>query len=214
VKGRLTAAGIALVAVLVSASAVAAPTERVTLEIERIYDRPNGYSRLRFSGVISSGAANEYVTVMHRRCSQRFATAVAGATTRAGGVWDAVQSESSPPVGSGTFRARWKRHLSKPLTFRPPLRIFLSRQGERRIRVAITGSEKLGGAFVELQRLAGGRWMGVRRVRLSLERPAGYVKSYWAVFAVRTRGLTMRVFVPAETAAPCYKPTASQTFPT
>jgi hypothetical protein len=213
-QGPLTAAGLALVAALASTSAGAAPAdEPVTLKVERVYG-PTGSSRLRFKGVISSRTANEYVAVMHRRCRQKFATAVAGATTRRGGIWAAVQSESSPPIGSGTLRARWRSHLSKPVSLRPPLRIFLSRQPDRRIRIAISVDERLGGRLVELQRLAGGRWMRVRFVRLSLQRSAGFLKSYSAVFAVRTRGLTMRLFVPVKTAAPCYKATASQTFAT
>jgi hypothetical protein len=213
-RGRLTAVGLALVAALASTSAGAAPgDEQVTLEVERVYD-PTGSFRLRFEGMISSRAANEYVAVMHRRCRQKFATAVAGATTRRGGAWDVVQSETSPPVGSGTLRARWKSHLSKPVIFRPPLRIFLSRLPDRRIRIAISVNEKLGGQLVELQRLAGGRWTSVRSVRLSLQRSAGFLKSYSAALAVRTPGLIMRVFVPAKSAGPCYRSTASQTFAT
>lgn len=83
-------------------------------------------NRLRFTGVISSGAANEYVAVMHRRCGQPSFTAIGGATTGEGGAWEAIPMFGTPPT-SGTFRAQWKGEVSEPVTLRSAVRISLNR---------------------------------------------------------------------------------------
>lgn len=62
---------------------------------------------------------------------------------------------------------------------------------------------------VELQRYTGTRWVRVRRAKLARSpRPTTFI----AAFGVPTRGLTLRVFAPAATAAPCFKPNVSKTW--
>jgi hypothetical protein len=203
VKYRLVAAGIALAAA-VGSTAAAAPSEGVTLRMVRSYDPACGCYKIEFSGEISSRTDNEYVTVMQQKCGFQGSTAIAGATTDEAGSW---HTPAPGPVGSGTLRARWRGNLSEPVSFRAPLSILLYKQRQRRHRVIVGIGARLGGRVVALQRLAGGRWRHVRRIQLKAE---GNV--YWAVFAVPTRGLRLRIFVPAKTAAPCHDPAASATF--
>jgi hypothetical protein len=107
------------------------------------------------------------------------------------------------------FQARWNGHLSKPSIVRAPPAISFYRQARRRWGITVHSAANLKGRFVELQRFAVGKWTRVRRKRLV---PTPRRKGYYAIFAVRQRGLTLRIFVPEKTAAPCYDPTATQTF--
>jgi hypothetical protein len=209
-SGRLAAAGIAVFGVF-CAAAVAAPSADVTLKVERFYEQQFGVWTLRFTGVIPSGAANEYVAILHQRCGQRFSTAIGGATTRDGGSYEAIPRYGVPPQ-SGTFRARWGRQVSEPVTLRSPVRVSLVKQPGRRYRVNVIADFNVSGRFVALQRLSGGRWTHVRRARLGAYGQAGYGSFYTATFKVWKRGLRLRIFVPEKTAAPCHEPAASQTF--
>jgi hypothetical protein len=132
---------------------------------------------------------------------------VAGASTREGGFW----SVESRRLTSATnmFQARWNGYLSQPLIFREPAAMSFYRQSRRRWGITVFSYQNLQGHFVELQRWAGGMWTRVRRQRLV---PTPKRKGVYAIFTVRQRGLTLRIFLPEETAAPCHYPTATQTF--
>jgi hypothetical protein len=207
---RLLLAGASVVAALGS-TAAAAPAESVTLEVERFLEQQTGLFRLRFSGVISSGAANEYVAVMHQKCGYRFSTSIGGATTNEGGRWETVPRFGIPPE-TGIFRALWKGHRSNPVTVRGPVRVRLVKERQGRYRVSVMAESNLSRRFVALQRLAGGRWRHVRRQRLAAYGQAGYGGYFTATFTVRKRGLRLRILVPEKTAAPCHAPAVSQTF--
>lgn len=207
----LLAVAVTAVATLASA-AVSAPSQSgVTMKVERFFEQEFGVWRLRFTGVIPSAAANEYVAIMHQKCGYRFSTAIGGATTREGGFYEAIPRYGVPPQ-SGTFRARWKGNVSEPVTVRSPVRISLGKEPGRRYRVRVLADSDLSGRFVALQRLAGGRWTHVRRARLVAYGQGGYGSFYTAAFTVRKRGLRLRILVPVKAAAPCHEPAASQTF--
>jgi hypothetical protein len=202
-----------LIAVLVALTSdgAAAPAPHVTLKVERIFGQPHLF-RLRFSGVISSGSANEYVAVVHQKCGNRSSTrTIAGATTRDDGSWEVIPPDYDPAPQSGTFRARWNGGLSEPVTLRPPVRVLIAKLRARRYHVSVL-ADSLGGRFVALHRLAGGRWEHVRRMRLVASRAPDGSTVYTATFAIRTRGLTLRILAPKKTAAPCHLPAASETF--
>jgi hypothetical protein len=174
------------------------------MEVQRL---PDG--RVRFFGRISSGQPNEYVTVMAEKCGQPFATAFTGSTTEEGGSWHADAFEP----GSGTYRARWKGQLSNPVTIpRSPVRINLTKLPGKRFRVWAFAQSNLSRRFVALQRLAGGRWIHVRRARLESAGYAGSVGRFEVTFTVRKRGLRLRIVVPAKTAAPCNAAATTETF--
>jgi hypothetical protein len=207
---RLLAASLAVL-VGFSAAALAGSTQEVTLQVERFYEQSSGLFRLRFSGRIPSGQANEYVTILHRRCGQRFATAIGGATTGEGGAFETVPVSGVPPQ-SGIFRARWKNEFSDSVTLRSPVRIVLIKRPPGRYLVRVLAESNLSGRFVALQRLAGGRWTHVRRARLTSYGFAGYGGGFEATFSVRKRGLRLRIYLPQKSVAPCHDATASETF--
>jgi hypothetical protein len=206
----LLAASTLLLAVLVPTSA-AAPASEVTLRVERFLEQSSGLFRLRFSGRIASGQANEYVAILHRRCGQSFPTAIGGATTGEGGAFETVPVSGAPPQG-GTFFARWKSQVSDSVTVRSPVRIVLIKRPAGRYLVRVLAESNLSGRFVALQQLAGGRWTHVRRARLTSYGFAGYGGGFEATFRVRKRGLRLRIFLPEKSVAPCHDATASETF--
>jgi hypothetical protein len=204
VKRRLFAAGIVAVGALATA-ALAAPTQEVTLEIQRF---PDG--RTQFSGTIPSGRAHEYVTVLARKCGQPSFIAFTGATTDEGGQWHV----DAYPTTSAVYRARWNNRLSAPVTIalRAPVRINLTKLPGNRFRAWLFADSNLSGRFIALQRLAGGRWIHVRRARLASGGFAGSTPRFEATFTVRKRGLRLRIVVPAKTAAPCNAAATTETF--
>ena len=208
----LLAVGAVFVAAF-GAQAAAAPTQSVTLEVERFFEPSCQCYRVRFSGAIPTGRANEYVTVMAQRCGARGSTAFTGASTREGGSWSAETWER----GSATYRALWNGRLSEPVRVRveTKLTINITRQPRGRFWVAVltnNSPQNMNGRVVELQRLAGGRWIPVRRLRLVGYGSPGYGGGYVVKPVIRARGLRMRVLVPEKSAAPCFVETASRTF--
>jgi hypothetical protein len=180
----------------------------VTLRMERFYDNACRCYKLRFSGTIASGAANEYVTILRQACGSRSPTAIAGASTRAGGAWEAEPVMGARPESdSSTYRARWNGRLSEPLTFRGKPQVSLVELGGGRYRVMVSADQNMKGRRIELQRLVGGQWRRLRSARL-----ARFRGDFAATFTVRRRGLSLRAVVPARSAAPCYSATASATF--
>jgi hypothetical protein len=200
-------------AALIATAAPGAPTQEVTLRAERFWDDATRSYRFRFSGTIPSNATNEYVAVLQQKCGQGSGngTAIAGASTRQGGFWEA------PPVGalrpefdSSTYRARWRGRLSAPLEFRAKLTTSLTRLSGGRYRVnvsTLSTGQNMSGRLVELQRLEDGQWTDVQRGRL-----VGSRTTFRATFMVRTAGLTLRAFVPEESASPCYVATPTETW--
>jgi hypothetical protein len=196
------------VAAALAAAPAVAQREQVTLRMERFWSEACRCYKFRFAGAIASGAANEYVAVVEQKCGQTFSTSIAGASTREGGLWEA---ESNGPVAGGAFRARWNDHLSDPVTHRDELQVWLTQLGQGRVRVGVSAFDttlKLKGRVVELQRLSAGQWTRVRRARFGAKR----ANAFAVTFTVKRRGLTLRAFVPAASAAPCYAATGSKTW--
>jgi hypothetical protein len=212
---RRLSVALLVIAVAAAAAGLASPAdaqrEQVTLRVERFYDHACRCYKFRFAGAIASGAANEYVAVVQQTCGQTGSTAIAGASTREGGFWE-VES-NGPTAASATFRARWNNHLSDPVTHRGDVPIWIAQLGGGRVRVDVTPFSslplRLKGRFVELQRLSAGQWTRVRRARFVVRRGGA---GFSAAFTVKRRGLTLRAFVPAQSAAPCYAATASKTW--
>jgi hypothetical protein len=198
---------VALLAVAVGAAiAVAgagAAAETVTLSI-RVTVNPNKTYAFVFSGQVSSGATGEDVAVLGRDCLKTGYRLIAGAQTEAGGYWQAEHpppTSQYPPVASG-------------VTWRSPMSlIFLLelRRGVLTVRVNPSPhGMNLAGKIVALQQFRGGRWAFYKRARLKLK-PSSFYGAYnhEATFREPKRGLRLRAFLPAKSAAPCYLASAS-----
>jgi hypothetical protein len=204
-----------LVAVLVAAAVTVSPApadaalaQDVSISVRQYRSPTSGAFTLAFSGRIASGAAGESIFLLVKECGYDGFRVVEGTPTTAGGAWsiDTVRV-------LGAWRARWNDRHSSPVTIRAPIHVSATRvPGRRAWKVAIprySGARVYDyqGRIVELQRrTAAGRWVLVRRAQLRATFTA-----YEAVFQVPTRGLTLRVLVPARTASPCF--TANSTAP-
>ena len=217
VSVRLSSVVLALVVLVISAGAQGAtlrptdPAQSVTLSIVSIYDQGCRCYKYRFSGQISSGAANEYVAVMRQKCGYSFSTAIAGAQTREGGFWEAETYGARPGFDSSTYRARWNGRSSEPLTFRSRLSVSLKKLPGGRYRVSVYKGDALqdmNGRMVVLQRQVSGRWTRIQSARLAVD-PKAYA-TYFATFTVRTHGWTLRALVPTKSAVPCFTASASE----
>jgi hypothetical protein len=200
-------AGAALVA---WAGAGGAP---VTLEV-RVLEFPSGaLPRHLFSGQIASGDAGELVTVLATACPRKAETAVAGATTSAGGAWEAEAGSQRTAI---TYRARWEGRFSEPVKVWSPIFINAAKSGPRSVIVFVDTSaafQNINRRFVQLQRFdrTTGQWRFYKRARLKRNTGAGvFPFNYTTTFTRVARGLTVRVFVPRKAAAPCYLPRASE----
>ncbi len=185
----------------------------VTLAFQRYWYPPGNYFAMRFYGTISSGEANEYVAVLKKECGASFSTAIAGATTQPGGAWEAVPDL---PPGGGEFRAKWNDELSEPVTYRPPATPWLAKVRPGKFRASWgtytppgAKPQRLKGRRIELQRLASGQWVRMQTAKLALWQ-TGVQRLWAATFTVRIKGLRLRAYVPAATAAPCSAAGASK----
>ena len=198
-------------ALSILASAAAAPTQNVSLRVVRTLDQNTGLYRLSFSGVISSGAAGQEVTVLQQTCGQSFATGIAGAQTRDGGAWNAEPASPAIVAASAIYRARWGDVQSEPVAIHPPMPIFLLQTARNRMQVMVqTGSvqQDMKGRFVLFQRLRNRTWRTIGRKRLVVGRAGGAGFTYEATFPV-SRRWTVRGVVPRPSAAPCFATNAT-----
>jgi hypothetical protein len=188
-----------------------AQREDVTLRLERFYDNACRCYKLRFSGTIASGQANEYVAVLQQECGSASSTAIAGASTRAGGVWEAEPvAGAAPESDSSTYRARWNNRLSEALVFRGNVRLSLAELARGRYRVIVDTADtrqNMTGRIIELQRLVAGRWTRVQRAKLR-----GRAGAFTTTVTARGRGQSFRIAIPARSAGPCYSATTSRPF--
>lgn len=220
---RIPRFGVAAILILLLASSGLAMTraDTVTLVFGQ-YRNVNGVLVLVFSGTVSNGAAGEEVEVVGRDCGGQGYRLISGAQTRSGGGWQAQNPSSEPPyrstpVDSGmTFRARWKGQLSNPVVWRVPAFVGAVKVAGRRWKVFVTPSRgTLKGKIVELQRQVGRRWVRYRQAPL-LHKPSFDLGpfNHEALFAVPKRGLKLRAFLPARSAAPCHLAGVSEPFRT
>jgi hypothetical protein len=193
-------------------SAQSSPT--VTLSVYRLYDSGNRLYRLRFNGTISSRAAGQYVTVMRQTCGLSFATALAGATTRAGGFWEAETTHAPrPELDTNTYFARWGTARSAPVKFRGRLVMGAIKLSPKKVQIWVDRGESrqdMTGRRVVLQRLLTGRWSPVATAKLRLDQKRAWV--YSATFALPARGWTLRAVVPAKNARPCFNQSTTERF--
>ncbi len=191
-----------------SASKAAPRADDVTLRLTRTYDAGNRITRFRFSGTVANGRANEYVAVLQRPCGSPNTTAVAGATTRTGGSWDAEPAGSAWIGGSAAYWARWEGRLSEPVVYRAPVPVSLTALSPSSYRVTInTTTQSMRGKRIELQRLSGGSWK-----RASVATLRGSSGRFTTTVATTGRNVTYRIHVPVVAARPCHAATSTDAF--
>ena len=202
---------VAAVAAVTAAAGPASGSQSVTFSVARGTDASSGLPKVRFTGAISTGAAGEDITVMQQTCGYSFATAIAGTQTRTGGAWDAEPATLGSVALSATYHARWRSIRSDPVEVHPQIPLFLIPVGKGRLRVSVSIRgvyQDMRGRVVLLERFRNKRWTVVRRQKLGYD-PSGFSGSYITVF-VTPKGWTVRARVPVKSAAPCFKPNATE----
>jgi hypothetical protein len=148
--------------------------------------------------------------------NHRFWRLIAATRTVSGGSWQ-IRSDRTGWVlpHNAYFRARWRGEYSEVELLRAPATIWANWRPARRVVVVSvstwTSGQSLRGRYVELQRRVSGTdsWVRVRRALLM---PTQGIGMFRARFSVQTRGLTLRVVVPAVTGAPCFTAAASDSW--
>jgi hypothetical protein len=183
----------------------------ITLEVRTLELTGGGLPRHLFSGHVASGDAGELVTVLAKTCPRNSETSVAGATTSAGGAWEADAGSQRTAI---TYRARSEGRFSEPVTVWSPIFVNAAKAGPRSVIVFVDTSpafQNLNRKFVQLQRFdrTTARWRLYKRARLKRNTGGQFPFNYTTTFTRVARGLTVRVFVPRKVAAPCYLPRAT-----
>jgi plastocyanin len=162
------------------------------------------------SGQLTSGQANQKVSILARACGENSFRQVATATTAANGAYSYV----AQPTMNTTYMAKEKSATSSSapsVVVRPQL--VLRRLAARRFSVRLTAADSFVGKLVVFQRYNATRrtWLRVRSVALARTVPAVAPTVVSVVsFKVRIRtGLRVRLVLTAAQASPCYVGTRS-----
>jgi plastocyanin len=155
------------------------------------------------TGVVSSQAAGEKVTVSAQECGKTAFTRVNDATTTAGGNWTLAVK----PTIKTAYRAGWRTTESPAAAVgvRPALRL---RRVGARFDARLTAAQAFTGKFVLFQRYrpALRRWTTIKRATLgAATTPSAGTVVTSARFRSRVRkGWRLRLFLPQTQAGACY----------
>jgi plastocyanin len=163
------------------------------------------------SGVVSSGASGETVTVDSMECGKTVFTKVATITSVTNGAWSWV----TKPTLNTMYRANWKNTKSLQLTEKVAPAVTLRRVRVGRFSTTVTAAQSFVGKYVVLQRYVRARraWKTVKRVTLRTVKP-GVAPSMTssAGFGARVaRRTQLRVLLPQAQAGTCYAAVRSRT---
>jgi plastocyanin len=121
-----------------------------------------GGSGIRLAGTISSGAANQDVTVWAQPYGQASYVKVADLKTATGGAWD----WSTVPAVLTNYQARWGSRTSLTVQVGVRPRLTLIRRAPWFVTSAKAG-RSLAGRWVYIQRKSAlGQWVNIKKVRL------------------------------------------------
>ena len=165
---------------------------------------------LTLSGVVSSQAAGESVTVSAQECGKTSFTQLGSGTTAAGGAW----TFTVRPKINTVYRARWRTTDSSTTTVKVRPAIRLTRSGAR-FTARVTAAQSFTGKTVALQRYRAAvrRWATLKRVTLGASTtPTAGTLVTTARFRSRIRrGWRLRVLLPQAQAGACYLAAPSNT---
>jgi plastocyanin len=163
------------------------------------------------SGVISSGASGETVTVDAMECGKTAFTKVATATSAANGTW----TSTTKPAMNTVYRATWKNAKSVQLSEKVGPVVKLKRVRARRFSTSVTAAQSFVGKYVVLQRYARTRraWKTVKRVTLRSVKPgtAPTMISSAGFGARVARRTPLRALLTQAQAGTCYASARSRT---
>jgi plastocyanin len=161
------------------------------------------------SGVVSSGATGEAVTLNGMACGTTSFARVGSATTTANGAW----SLPVKPAVNTVYQATWKNAKSAQLTEKVAPALSLKRVRARRFTASLTAAQAFTGKYVVLQRYAKAKraWKTLKRVTLRTGKPgvAPTVVTSAGFRAAVARGTRLRLVLTQDQAGACYATTRS-----
>jgi hypothetical protein len=175
----------------------AAPTITITTTIREV----QGSLAFPVSGAVASGRANEDVSVEVKECgSYAPFHLIAGTQTVASGAW----TTQLGMLGNGELRARWRGGVSDPISIQVHPFMTLTYKGRGRYFLWIRANDFFGGARAVLERLAGGKWVTVKKFTVHRADSAGVASSQATVRAKLKKGTIIRAVLPKAQAGRCY----------
>jgi plastocyanin len=161
------------------------------------------------SGVISSGAPGQSVSVEAMECGKTAFSPLATVTTAANGAW----SSAVKPAMNTTYQASWTNKKSQQLVERVAPALTLKRVRRGKFTASLTAAQSFTGKFVTVQRYVPKRkaWKRLKRVTLKTAKPgvAPTVVSSAGFKAAVPRRTRLRIVLPAGQAGTCYAPAQS-----
>lgn len=196
---------IALLALLVAAAA-GAQSRQVTLDVRPTRLGPTQNPLLL--GRVSSGRADETVTIQVRYCVESTFRNLVAIGTTSGGVFQIEHY-----VGmNGIVRASWEGAVSRPVVVQKAPFLQLDQTAARVFEVGVGSLGLMWRKRVQIQRRAEGRWLPVRTVTLTDTHAAPGSNGVWTDAHFRLTvppGTVLRAVLTAKQARPCYLGTTS-----
>ena len=162
------------------------------------------------SGVVSSQAAGQSVTINAQECGKTSFTRLGSATTTANGNWTFIVR----PRINTVYQSRWRTNDSSAVTLKVRPAIRLTRAGSR-FTARVTAAQSFTRKTIVLQRYRAvlRRWATLRRVTLSgsTTPTAGTFVTTAKFRSQIRRGWRLRVLLPQGQAGTCYLAAPSNT---
>ena len=211
-RTRIALLGLALLAAVPSAFGAPREPDAAAQARITIFARPtvvDWAEPATLYGAAPGAGHDDVVTIEVRECGSNFFRTFAELHPSTGGGW-------TTPAGSAitsTYRATWRNETSATVTIRQGANVVLERRRSGGgFNVAVSGKRSFWRRTVEVQRRQRGAWRTVKSVRLtSSASSTGVVSVSTATFRLAVpRGTSLRAFLPAAHAAPCYVASTSR----
>ncbi|MEP6909376.1 MAG: cupredoxin domain-containing protein [Actinomycetota bacterium] len=163
------------------------------------------------SGLVSSAAAGETVTVDAMDCGKTTFARIASVTSAANGAW----ASPAKPVANTVYLAHWKNTQSAQLAEKVAPTVSLKRLRVGRFSAGVTAGQSFVGKYVVLQRYVRSRkaWKTVKRVTLRTAK-AGVAPTVVTSAGFRARvarQTKLRLLLTQPQAGACYAAARSKT---
>jgi hypothetical protein len=189
-------AGVALFAF--AAPAASAPPGIV---VRTTVQEVQGNQAFPVTGAVASGRSGEDVTIEIHECNSPAPFhAAGGAQTGAGGTF----STQIGLLSTSQIRARWRGGVSDAISVQVHPYMTLTYKGPSRYFLWIRADDFFGGARAVLERLAGGKWVNVKKFTLRRAPSSGVASSTGTVRAKLKKGTIIRAVLPKAQAGRCY----------
>jgi hypothetical protein len=133
-----------------------------TVSIATSSSSTNYNGSVTLTGVVSSHAANETVTIRGQSYGRNAFLKLADVKTAAGGGW----TYTAHPTIRTVFDSMWGKNASPQITVGVRPLVSIHALPGNRFSTKVLAARSFAGKFVQLQRRSGGQWVTLKRVRL------------------------------------------------